>query len=397
VPRQVPPVYSRLSLGSILSAAALAVRQRATAMSRAADFLAARYPDRTVLLTASGTTALQLAILHAAPPAAPDASSPRSVRRVALPAFGCPDLGTAAIGAGAEIVLYDTDPATLQPDWVSVERALQAGATHLVITHLYGRASDVPTAQQFADRFGAVLIEDAAQGADASLNGHSSGNLAGWSILSLGRGKGVNAGGGGVLLAPAGTTDLFQASGAPAPSMLQEQKHAVRALITEALSQPLLYGMVAQIPALGVGETVYHEPTPPAAISGVAAALVPTAFAQSAALAEHRRTIEQLYLDTLHDAPGVLVPQPLVGSVSGALRASVLVDPSRVHALHRLGVVRSYPRTLAAYPAVAAVLQSSAPMPGADRLAATTFTLPTHQQITLRHARQIVDELRASR
>ena len=75
----------------------------------------------------SGTSALTMAL--------------RSLGRaptVALPAYGCFDLATAAIGAGAKVRLYDLDPATLGPLDSSLSEAIEAGIDGLVLAHLYG-------------------------------------------------------------------------------------------------------------------------------------------------------------------------------------------------------------------------------------------------------------------
>ena len=57
---------------------------------------------------------------------------------VALPAYSCYDVATAAIGAGVKVVLYDIDPSTLGPDWESLEKAMQVEPVALVVAHLFG-------------------------------------------------------------------------------------------------------------------------------------------------------------------------------------------------------------------------------------------------------------------
>ena len=382
--RFLSPVYSRLAPGRVLTALVGTFEGGGAAGEVARQALADRYPDRPVVLTVSGTLALQLAVL---------ASAPHAPATVALPAYGCPDLGTAILGAKATAVLYDVNPHTLQPDWESVEHALQRGATHVVITHLYGRAADLPTAHALAAPYGAIVIEDSAQGADASLHGVACGGLADWSILSLGRGKGVNAGGGGVLLGPRGSS-LDLPIPPVAPAFARDVTHAAKALLTEWLSHPLVYGIPARIPALGIGETTFHPPGPSGPVAAIAARLLPTALTESAHRAADRRAMEQAYLDDLADCAGVMCPQRLADSVSGALRTPVLVAPQRIAGLESLGVVRSYPRPLDAYPAIAAILREHRPLPGAALLAARTFTLPTHQRVTPADRRRIITRLR---
>jgi hypothetical protein len=74
--------------------------------------------------------------------------------------------------------------------------------------------------------------------------------------------------------------------------------------------------------------------------------------------------------------------RPIEGSVSGFLRLPVLDRADRAAAA-ALGVVRSYPRSLAEEPAMAAAIHEGEPdMPGAREIARTLFTLPTHRFVT---------------
>ena len=95
-------------------------RDGAPALAAARALVSRWFGSRDVLLTDSGTSALALA-LRMAVAARPDRPT------VALPAWACYDLATAADAADVGVVLYDLDPATLGPDWASLDRALSAG------------------------------------------------------------------------------------------------------------------------------------------------------------------------------------------------------------------------------------------------------------------------------
>jgi hypothetical protein len=74
----------------------------------------------------------------------------------------------------------------------------------------------------------------------------------------------------------------------------------------------------------------------------------------------------------------ILAPQPLAAQ-SGALRFPVRLPIDFAKRLVRLGVARSYPRTLADYPALAGHIEGSLdPLAGAFSLAKSLHTLPTH-------------------
>ena len=67
-----------------------------------------------------------------------ECGTPRRHESVALPAFGCFDVASAAIGADVPVSLYDIDPDTLSPDPDSLSRAFSQGARVAVIAPLYG-------------------------------------------------------------------------------------------------------------------------------------------------------------------------------------------------------------------------------------------------------------------
>jgi dTDP-4-amino-4,6-dideoxygalactose transaminase len=332
----------------------------------------------------SGTSALQAGLL---------ATAPRDVTRgpcVALPAFACPDVATAALGAGFRVRLYDVDPRTLQPDLASVQAVLALGSSHLVVAHLYGRVVDVPAIARLAEAHGCWLIEDAAQHAGGTLDERRTGSLAPISVLSFGRGKGLNAGGGGALLSDA--TLLGTLPPPPAATAVAGFRALGTAAAAQLLASPRLYRVPAAIPWLGIGETSYHAPRPPQAMPASCAALLVAALAAEPEHLAARRTVEAWYAQQLADRTELLL-EPLPRSVGGALRFPVLIDAQVGRTLAPLGVARSYPRTLAEYPDVAQALEPAPPTPGAARLARMLHTLPTHQLLGDRERRQIVQRL----
>ncbi len=96
-------------------------------------------------------------------------------RPVAFPAYACYDLASAALGAGTRVLLYDLDTETLGPDWPSLERSLEAGATAVVVVHLFGIPVDMDRVGQMARAHGAAVIEDAAQAVGAAWRGRPAG------------------------------------------------------------------------------------------------------------------------------------------------------------------------------------------------------------------------------
>lgn len=383
--RAFPPVYSPVPASALMTAL-LSAAAPGRSSSHGVMLPGQRFEGRNVLLTNSGTTALTLALSGAFGDSVGDAKLLKQLRIVALPAYGCPDLGTAAIAAQCRIRLYDTDPNTLAPDWESVRSVLREGCTHLVVAHLLGRVIDMPQAQALADEYGATLIEDAAQGAGGVLNGRPAGSLAATSVVSFGRGKGLNAGGGGALSLDVAkgsdhTAGFHSADSLVLPevSFLRSLRDVAAVAAAEVLSQPLLYWLPARLPALGLGKTQYKPPAPASAPSPAIQRLIIHALNAEPMLVRERQQVERWYYSQLGDNLSILVAAPLRPEQSGALRFPVRIAPTVGAALTGFGVARSYPRTLLEYPEILPFIESSdTRLSGAHDLAASLHTLPTH-------------------
>jgi dTDP-4-amino-4,6-dideoxygalactose transaminase len=397
--KRFPPVYSPIKTTALAQALLLHVQPGSSVATEAtaSDVIAGYYPGREVLLTDSGTSALTLAILSikAAIHGEVGSGESKTALQVALPAYCCPDIATAAIGAGVRIMLYDTDPATLQPDWESVAQCLANGASILVVAHLYGRLVDVPLAIALARETGAIVIEDAAQGAGGRLNDRRAGSLAPISVLSFGRGKGINAGGGGaVLYDPSYGAYLANVSSSSASTSMHTLAPWLKAVASEWLSSPILYGIPAALPALSIGKTTYHPPKDPRRIPLSCAALLPDAIASQGVLASRRREVELWYHEQLFASGLEHLTLNCPEGESGALRTPIRLAPAAGMRLIQHGVIRSYPRILADYPEVRPFIDYETDLNGALDLAGCIHTLPTHSLLTLEDRRFLLTTLR---
>ncbi|MBK8005194.1 MAG: DegT/DnrJ/EryC1/StrS family aminotransferase [Gemmatimonadetes bacterium] len=369
--RRLPPVHSPLSAAAIGAGfgAALIPARAALARAEVEQWLQATYAPAAWRWTDSGTSALALALRLA---------SEEGRRPVALPAYGCYDLATACDAAGVRVFLYDVDPATLGPDWASLEQALQAGAGVVVAVHLYGVPVDLDRLAELAGRHGAVVVEDAAQGIGGSWRGRPLGAHGALSVLSFGRGKGNTSGGGGALLVHdaryAGQLPDLPPGGA---GMVAVAKTGVQYL----LARPALYAIPASLPFLGLGETVYHPAHPPRGMSSSGFGLLSRSLLEVDGDAAVRRR-NAVRLTALIGRP-VRPASPSAGGNPGHLRFPVVVDPdlrpSALEAGRRLGLQPGYPTSL---PALGEPFVSHATaqgtLPGATLLARAVVTAPVH-------------------
>lgn len=363
--RHQPPVYSPLTMKALLGGATATVFSRA--LHATPNPLEGRFDAKAVVLCDSGTSALTLAL---------QATITGERRpRIALPAFGCFDLATAALAIEAEVVLYDLDPETLAPDLVSYHRALEYGLDAVVVAYLYGIPFDTPQWERLATQAGATLIEDAAQAFGASIDGHPCGTLGPAGILSFGRGKGITGGGGGALLL---NTDHMRVPSIPA-------EHGgwggwAKAVVQFALARPSWYWLPASIPFLRLGETVFHSPQPvsrmPRVQQNVLGRVLPLVEMEVNRRQRHGERLADLVTES-----GVGRPIHVSRGTAGYLRYPVLAAGTHLRsaAARRLGVAPGYPMGLEELPALAPhVLNKADEWPGAKRLIAELVTLPSH-------------------
>jgi hypothetical protein len=364
--RWQPPVLSPVAPATLARAFAGALRRDETAFDRLDRTIKSRFAAEHVALTDSGTSGLILAFRYALP----------ARGTVALPAYACVDLLSAAAFAELRVRLYDVDPTTLSPDLDSVRAALGRGADGIVIAHMYGFPADVPAVAALAAEHGTVVIEDAAQHAGGSLRGTPLGSFAPFVVLSFGRGKGTTGGSGGALLSREAFPE-WQPS--PPPTGWRDW------LVTAAqwgIGRPSLYGIPASMPGLHLGETIYKEAHPPQSLSYAAATLANAALIAVDFECAQRAKRARAILGALKGAPGLDAVRPIDGGVSGYLRLPVLDSVGR-SAAPRLGVVRSYPRPLGEEPAALPLLEAGEPAtPGARTVCSSLFTLPTHARIS---------------
>ncbi|MFN8652023.1 MAG: DegT/DnrJ/EryC1/StrS family aminotransferase [Gemmatimonadales bacterium] len=388
IPRVIPPVYSPVPAGAVLRAwTALLSAGRGT-LAGASALVRERYGAREVLLTDSGTSALALAMRLAvtARPGRP---------RIAIPAWACYDIATAADTADVEVVLYDLDPETLGPEPASFDAALQRDVAAAVVIHPFALPLALPGLLDRVHAAGALLIEDAAQAIGATVHGRPAGALGDLGVLSFGRGKGWTGGGGGALLlnqgAPAELTlpRAESIGGGPgAPGV------AVKLTAQWLLARPALYAIPAGLPFLRLGETIYHPPHPPGnAIPLEAAVLLRTFAAQEREVATRRRNAERLSSALLAAGAGT-VPRPWSGGEPGWLRLPFLpTDRTLLRAdqpeARRLGIMPGYPIPLARLPGFISRIKGGGEYPGAELLSARHRTLPTHSLLREPDLRQI--------
>jgi perosamine synthetase len=333
--------------------------------------VATEFGAADVVLTDSGTSALVLALRLLAKPAVP----------VAMPAYACVDLISAARRADVRVRFFDIDPQTLSPDIDSLKRVLTEGVSAVVVAHLYGFPADMIAVTEAAREAGVPVIEDAAQHACATVNGKAAGSFGDVTVLSFGRGKGTTSGRGGALLRSRGAADSIPSIRHDLSASTGMTDLAIAAA-SWMLGRPSIYGIPASIPALHLGETVYHEAGEPRQMSRAASALLARTLGGMHRAAAARRANALILRDASDQSRQVATVRAIEDSESGYLRFPVLMR-GEVRDDPTLGIVRGYPKPLSAEPEIIeCMVPSSEPLHGAHELASRLVTLPTHHMVT---------------
>jgi dTDP-4-amino-4,6-dideoxygalactose transaminase len=374
--------YSPVSAVDLVVASASA---RHSSLTQLEALIGRDYAARGVSLVGSGTQALQLALGLSR-----RAGEARAL--VAAPAFTCYDVASAIIGADVDVVLYDIDPDTLGPDFDSLRLALSHGPAAAVLSPLYGIPFDWQAAADTVRSAGALIVEDAAQGHGGSWRGNRFGSLGDVSVLSFSRGKGWTGGGGGAVLTRGAAPDREL----PIERAAAALKTAAVLALQYTLGRPAVYGVPRAVPALGLGETRYHEPGPVRGLSAMSAEILLRSEPAAAREAATRKANARRLSDLLPRGLRPITPHP--DGEAGFLRYPILLDRGMdsfgdVAAAERLGIAPSYPLPLTKLAPLSTRLRHSVSLPGAETLARRLVTLPTHSRLGSRDLAEIIAKL----
>ena len=131
-------------------------------------WLEQRFQAQMVLLTTSGTTALDMAALLC---------GLKPGDEVILPSFTFSSTATAFVLAGASLVFVDVRPDTMNIDETKIEAAITEKTKVIVPMHYAGVACEMDTIMDIAKRHGLMVVEDAAQGVMSSYKGKALGTI----------------------------------------------------------------------------------------------------------------------------------------------------------------------------------------------------------------------------
>lgn len=158
---------------------------------RCSQWLETRFHAQKVLLTTSGSTALDMAALLC---------GIKPGDEVILPSFTFSSTANSFVLAGAKLVFVDIRPDTMNLDESKIEAAITEKTRVIVPVHYAGVACEMDTIMEIARRHNLLVVEDAAQGVMSSYRGKALGTIGDFGCYSFHETKNYSMGEGGALV-----------------------------------------------------------------------------------------------------------------------------------------------------------------------------------------------------
>ena len=288
-------------------------------------------------------------------------------------------------------MLCDIDQATFDFDPARLAQTLNRNTLCVVAHHLFGVPSAIDRIRAACRRHGAYVVEDAAQAMGVEIGGRRLGTLGDVGIYSLGRGKNITCGSGGIVVtndAQIGAALAREHAPLPPPSPLEQLAEFLRIVMMTIFIRPWLYWIPAALPWLGLGRTIFPRQIRLRRLAGMQAGLLRNWRSRLAESNRVRAATASYFSRRL-----------AIGGADGShpfLRLPILTnieEKSRVCRLAEkrgLGVSVGYPAPINEIPELRSAFTGQR-FPAARRVADGLLTLPTHHWLSDRDKRAIAD------
>lgn len=154
------------------------------------EWMEQRFDCRRVLLTTSGSTALDMAAMLC---------DLKPGDEVICPSYTFTTTAAAFVNRGATAVFVDVRPDTMNIDAAKVAAAITERTRVIVVVHYAGVACDMDAIMALASQHGLLVVEDAAQGVMSAYRGRALGTIGHLGCYSFHETKNYSMGEGGAL------------------------------------------------------------------------------------------------------------------------------------------------------------------------------------------------------
>ncbi len=311
---------------------------------------------------------------------------------VALPAYTCFSVAASIVRAGLKLYPVEIDSQTLDYDYEQLRKVPSDELLCILTSNLFGFVNDVGRLREIAREKGAFVVDDAAQSLGASRNEKLSGAISDVGFFSLGRGKPLPAGEGGIVVTDSdeiAEATREQLTRLAASSWRDNAVLFAKGLMTSVFINRHVYWIPDSLPFLKLGTTPFEPSFPMKKLPSLSRALVYDLLGTLAGLNEGRRTRAAWIAQAIGENDSLTIPSPPPGCNPTYLRFPLLAKNRELRRLalrelRRAGIGASpfYPSAICDIPGIGKFTSGQQIRRSkADDLASRLLTLPTHSQV----------------
>lgn len=344
---------------------------------------------RHVFLASSGKAALTI-ILRALKSLSPEK------QEVVIPAYTCFSVPSAIVKAGLTVSLCDITSSTFDFEISRLKEALNEKTLCVIPDHLFGIPSDMDSIMSLAAKRGAFVVEDAAQAMGGMRRGKKLGTIGDVGFFSLHRGKNVTSGSGGIIIT---NSDRIAAAlereyaSLERPHAAENVLELLKAFMLVLFIRPSLYWLPAGLPFLRLGETIFYRDFKIKKFSGMQAGLMRNWRTRLEASNRTRKdnaeyVCRRVELNISNDSSPSFIRLPILAENRNVRNS--------IYALSRergMGISCMYPTSVNKIREIEDLF-SGKTFPTASEVAERILTLPTHEFLSKKDKRNVVQFLR---
>ena len=343
-----------------------------------------------VFLVSSGKAALTI-ILQALRSLSP------SKKQVLIPAYTCFSVPSAVVKSGMDVALCDMDIDTYDYNYELLDGAVNPDTLCVVSGNLFSIPSDTERIVDICKGKGAYVVEDAAQAMGCRYKDRLVGTVADVGFYSLGRGKNITCGSGGIIVTnseviAAAIDTLYNQM--VEPRLLENVREFLQTILLALFIRPSLYWFPAGLPFLKLGETFFYRDFPVKRLSGMKAGMLWNWRRKLEEYNQKRRENAEYYCGALQSesrsgmiAPAASLRLPVM-AISRSVRDTIIARSSK----QGLGISRMYPTPINMVEEIKSNFLGKE-YPAARELSERLFTVPTHPLLSRKERKKICELL----
>jgi dTDP-4-amino-4,6-dideoxygalactose transaminase len=309
---------------------------------------------------------------------------------VAVPAYTCFSVPAAVIRAGLKICPLEMSRETLDIDLQQLDNLSSHRLLCIITANLFGFPSNISEISRVARAHGAFVLDDAAQSLGAFRSGRPSGTAADVGIFSLGRGKPLPAGKGGLVVTNSDRTAAAlgaEIHALPHCSTAEEFTLLANAIATSIFINPHLYWIPNSMKSLKLGTTEFNPLFPITRLSRISRLVLARLLPSLTSLNQTRALKALQFAGILEGNSDFSTPTITDDAQPTYLRFPLLakqptVRDRAVRELRRAGIGATpfYPTAICDIPGIAGHMAvPNFHQPVAEEISQRLLTIPTHQ------------------